>query len=47
MGANGVELLAGRQPVQLELPLSAMTGGEQRAVGADVDVHDPALPPGS
>ena len=41
MGANDVELLTGRQFVQLELAAFRVTGDEHRAVGADVDVHDP------
>ena len=41
MGANDVELPPGRQSVQLELAAFHLTGDEDRAVGADVEVHDP------
>ena len=41
VSANDVELLPGRQPVQLELAAFRVTGDEQRAVGADVEVDDP------
>ncbi len=41
MGVHDVELLARRQSVQLELAAFRLTGDEHRAVGADIDVHDP------
>ena len=41
VGANDVQLLAGRQPVELELAAFHLTGDEERAVGVDVEVHDP------
>ena len=41
MGANDVQLLSGRQPVELELAALHLTGDEECPVGADVEVHDP------
>ena len=41
MGANDVQLLPGRQSVQLELAAFRMDRDEYGAVGADVDVHGP------
>ena len=40
VGAHEVELPSGRQFVQLELAAFRLTGDEDRAVRADVDVHD-------
>ena len=40
VGANDVQLVPGRQFVQLELSAFRVDGDERRAVGADVDVHD-------
>ena len=41
VGAHEVELPSGRQFVQLELAAFRLAGDEDRAVRADVDVHDP------